>query len=169
MGRRNRDLRGDDVIDSRDVIKRLDELESDLADRESDLADRESDLADRESDLAAEAALEAAKEARDAAKEARDAAKEALEAFKTDQQDELVALRALVAEASQCTDDWEHGATLIRERHFVKYAEQLADDIGAIDLNHKWPLNHIDWEAAAEELQGDYCEVDFDGETYFVR
>ena len=151
MGRRKldvRDLRGDDVIDSRDVIARLDELESDLADRESDLA--------------AVAAL-------DAAKEARDAAKEALEAFRTDQQDELVALRALVAEASQCTDDWEHGATLIRERHFVKYAEQLADDIGAIDLNHKWPHNHIDWEAAADELQGDYCAVDFDGETYFVR
>ena len=32
-----------------------------------------------------------------------------------------------------------------------------------------WPNNHLDWKAAAEELQLDYTEVDFDGVTYWTR
>lgn len=48
-------------------------------------------------------------------------------------------------------------------------AQELADDIGAIDSNAKWPLNHIDWEAAAEELKMDYTEVNFNGTTYYIR
>lgn len=62
-----------------------------------------------------------------------------------------------------------HGESLIRDSYFEEYAEQLADDIGAIDRNAKWPVNCIDWEKAARELQYDYTEVDFDGEAYWIR
>lgn len=67
----------------------------------------------------------------------------------------------------------EHGnsyePTLIAESHFEDYARELAEDIGAIDKNASWPLNRIDWEAAAEDLKADYTEVVFDGRTYFIR
>jgi len=40
-----------------------------------------------------------------------------------------------------------------------------------IDLSNEWPYRHvtIDYEAAAEELEGDYYEVDFKGETYLCK
>jgi hypothetical protein len=59
--------------------------------------------------------------------------------------------------------------TMIAEQDFEAYAQELAEDIGAIDRNANWPLNHIDWEAAANELKQDYMSVEFDGETYLVR
>jgi hypothetical protein len=52
------------------------------------------------------------------------------------------------------------GVTLVHERYFKEYAKQLAEDIGATSSNAAWPLYHIDWDAAAEELKQDYCEVD---------
>ena len=82
--------------------------------------------------------------------------------------DELEALKAL---AEQCKGygDWEHGEALIRDSYFEQYAQEMAENIGAIDHGARWPLSHIDWPAAADELRADYMEVDFDGEAYQMR
>jgi len=86
-----------------------------------------------------------------------------------DEIEELEALKDLQSEASYSTD-WKYGETLIHENYFETYARELASDIGAYDdRNVKWPFTCIDWEAAAEELKQDYSEVDFDGETYYIR
>lgn len=66
-------------------------------------------------------------------------------------------------------EDWQYGATLIREDHFTEYAQELAEDIGAMPDNLSWPLTCIDWEQAARELQMDYTSVELDGHTYYVR
>lgn len=116
------DLRGQDIIDSRDVIARIEELESNLDTEDPD----------------------------------------------TDEAEELQALRALVDEA-ESTPDWKYGETLIRDSYFEEYAQELADDIGAINADATWPNNCIDWERAARELQQDYFSVEFDGVTYWVR
>lgn len=115
----------DDIIDSRDVIARIEELESEF-----------------------EAELE--------------------EDPKAEPSDELDILRKL---AQQCEGygDWRHGEALIRESHFEDYAQQLAEDIGAIKTDAGWPYTCIDWEQAAKELAMDYMEVDFDGVTYLMR
>lgn len=39
-----------------------------------------------------------------------------------------------------------------------EFAQQLAEDIGAIDSDASWPNNCIDWEYAAKELMYDYWE-----------
>jgi len=39
------------------------------------------------------------------------------------------------------------------------FAQQMADDLGAIDKNLSWPNNCIDWEWAARELMMDYYEI----------
>jgi len=114
-----------DVIDSRDVIARIEELENDRDDKNVGLLERE---------VA-----------------------------------ELEALTALADEASDYAPDWQYGATLIRDSYFEDYAQELAEDIGAIDSNATWPNNCIDWERATRELQMDYTEVDFDGVTYWIR
>lgn len=59
--------------------------------------------------------------------------------------------------------------TLIRDDYFTTYAEQLAEDIGAIDRNAQWPMSYIDWEAAANALRQDYSECELDGVTYLIR
>ncbi len=68
----------------------------------------------------------------------------------------------------QWKGDW-YPVTLIRDSYFEDYAEQLADDIGAINTEIGWPNNCIDWERAARELQQDYSTVDFDGIDYWYR
>jgi len=67
-------------------------------------------------------------------------------------------------------EEWKYGAALIREDYFEEYAQELAEDIGAIpDRDNNWPLYCIDWEWAARELRQDYTEVTYLGVTYYVR
>lgn len=82
---------------------------------------------------------------------------------------ELDALKSLADEASGYAADWEYGETLIRDSYFETYAQELADDIGAVDANAPWPMSCIDWEQAARELQQDYTCVSFDGVDYWIR
>lgn len=119
----------DDVIDSRDVIARIEELEEE----QERLAEAEAGPLPEE-DTA-----------------------------------ELAALKALAEEAEGYAPDWNHGATLIRDSYFKEYAQQLADDIGAIPRDASWPCTCIDWDQAAHALQQDYTAVEFDGVTYWVR
>jgi antirestriction protein len=117
---RNTISNSDDIIDSRDVIERIEELEGE-------------------------------------------------ESLPEDDAEELAMLRELATEASNYAEDWQYGSTLVRKDYFVTYAEQLADDIGAINANATWLNNHIDWEAAAHELAQDYTEVEFGDVTYLIR
>ncbi len=82
---------------------------------------------------------------------------------------ELAALEALAEEAEGYAPDWQYGETLIRDSYFKAYAMELADDIGAVDLNASWPMSCIDWDQAARELQMDYTAVTFDGVDYWIR
>lgn len=65
-------------------------------------------------------------------------------------------------------DAW-YPVTLIRESDFTEYAQQLAEDIGAIGREAQWPLSFIDWDGAAEALKIDYSEIEIDGTTYLYR
>ena len=85
------------------------------------------------------------------------------------EQDELKLLKALSEEAEGYSEDWKYGAALIRDSYFEDYARELAKDIGAIKDDMAWPLTCIDWAEAAEQLQQDYTQVDFDGVSYWVR
>lgn len=86
-----------------------------------------------------------------------------------DEAAELRALTDLASEAEGYAPDWQYGAALIRDSYFQDYAQELADDIGAVPDNVTWPLTCIDWEQAARELRMDYTSVEFDGVTYWVR
>lgn len=59
--------------------------------------------------------------------------------------------------------------TLIAESDFEEYAEQLAEDIGAINSDAAWPVRCIDWEQAASELAMDYSSIKYDGTDYYYR
>jgi hypothetical protein len=82
--------------------------------------------------------------------------------------DELAALVALQEEAEPCCADWHFGTKIIRDSYFRDYAEQYADEIGAINTGSDWPLNCIDWEKAALNLQRLYTAVSFSGVRYWI-
>lgn len=147
----------DDIIDSRDVIARIEELEA-----ERDALDET--VAEMDADYNRASYGEDGTE-HDALIQARKALKE----WDDDNDAELAALKALADEASGYAADWRHGEALIRDSYFKDYAMELAEDIGAIDRNASWPNTCIDWDQAARELQMDYTAVDFDGVTYWIR
>lgn len=148
----------EDLIDSRDVIARIEEL-SELEAQERRLAELralETDPGVSDDEAAELASL-------------REQAEEYGVGLDEDQTEELEQLRELASDGESNAGDWKHGATLIRDSYFEEYAEQLADDIGAIDKDANWPVNCIDWEAAADELKIDYSTVSFGGVDYWVR
>lgn len=130
----------EDVIDSRDVIARIDQLKDELEDAGVSF--------DLETDKLNDAANE------------RDM---------TAELEEWEALTKLAEQGEQYAPDWQYGETLIRDSYFREYAEELAEDIGAINAETTWPNNCIDWERAARELRVDYTAIDFDGVTYWIR
>lgn len=141
----------EDVIDSRDVIARIEHLQGEF---------------DAWADLAVENAV---------VEERGEIPRPTVEDWADVDEDggELRALLALAEEAS-CSPDWIHGETLIRDSYFTEYIEQLIDDCYELPKEFKsgeWPWRHmsIDFEAAADEAKADYSDCDFDGETYWIR
>lgn len=145
----------DDIINSRDVIERIEELRDEWAELQEAVTEAAEDLEDcaPEDEPALQAAYREAQQ----------------DADNWDGGNELATLEALAEEASGYASDWHYGEMLIRDSCFEDYAQELAEDIGAIDRNTFWPNNCIDWKEAAEQLQQEYTAVNFDGVTYWVR
>ena len=112
----------DDIIDSRDVLERINELVEQLPELDED------------------------------------------------GRNELAALDALRKQGEDYAAGWDHGETLIRDSYFKEYAQELAEETGAIkNSDISWPYTCIDWDMAARDLQGDYSAIEFSGVTYWVR
>lgn len=129
-----------DVVDSRNIVDRVNELQDQQMAHHEDQEDQDPD--DRVPWSAVDPAAA----------------------------DELRELEELLAQLRDVGGDTpEDGMTLVRESYFQDYAQELADDIGATNPNAGWPLNCIDWEQAARELRMDYTSVEWGDVTYFVR
>lgn len=157
----------DDLIDSRDVIARIEELRAERAiatiraecihcGLEIEGCELDDDWRDRGNNAHCSSGDE------------HEPPNHVRGELSEDEAEELAALESLQEEV-ECYSDWEHGATLIRDSFFDEYAQELAVDIGAIDRDPPWPVNCIDWEQAERELQQDYSAVEFNGVTYWIR
>lgn len=142
----------DDTIDVRDVIARVEHLESELTDAWEGEGNSKRVTLD---EWLAEASESPAHVLQDAAAE-------------------FVTLSAFLGDLAgnggdeQWRGDW-YPVTLIRDSYFKEYAQELAEEIGAIPDDASWPCRCIDWEKAAWELRMDYTSADFDGQTYWFR
>jgi len=132
----------DDVIDSRDVIERIEELRGEL----------EGYHDGQDTTLDFDYALQDAANFPDHAEEYK----------------ELLALQALADEASGYAGDWDYGETLIRRSYWVDYVQELLADCGELprDIPHYLA---IDWDTTARNIEADYASVDYDGVEYLVR
>jgi hypothetical protein len=119
---------GDNIIDSRDVIQRIEDLENERENTD------DKETWDNEEDGV-----------------------------------ELRSLKALAEQTSGYADDWTHGKVLISDDYFETYAQELAEDIGAMPDTSAWPARCIDWKQAADELKQDYTAVEYGATTYWIR
>ena len=49
------------------------------------------------------------------------------------------------------------------------FAQDYAEETGAINANAQWPYSYINWEAATRELMMDFDSVEHEGKTYIFR
>jgi hypothetical protein len=169
----------DDIIDSRDLESRIEELDDEqtaLIDEYNEAKEEADELADDTGEewRATERlcnAINALSSYWDITPEEVADAIAALDnpADAFNGNEELHALKEFRDELEPYCPDWRYGVTIIRESYFTDYAEELANDIGAVKSDAGWPNAHIDWEAAAEALKIDYTSGDFDGVTYWAR
>jgi hypothetical protein len=151
-----------DVIDSRDIIARIGELESErevLQEAVTEAHDAFSSANNRLDEDAVEQTRQAMEDAQ-----------QALGAWDTDTEEaeELKVLKALAEECEEYSE-WEDGATLIRDSYFEDYAQELAEDCCEMPKELHWPFTCIDWTQAADELKMDYMCIDYDGVDYWMR
>ena len=154
----------DDILDSRDIEKRIDELESDRDCHEIDCKDCDgTGIADLNADERGECDT---CEGSGVVSGTDDSAA----AWATDNENDAAELKMWTEARDECgSREWPHGLTLIRDSYFETYAQELAEDIGALEKCDHWPTTCIDWERAARELQQDYSMVVIDGEDYHYR
>ncbi len=140
----------DDIIDPRDVIARIEELQD-------------------QRDSAKDAATEGPTEDTSGTWLTQDGMLVS-DTWTEDDETEYQSLKAFASDGEACAD-WSHGEAMIRDSYFVTYAQELADDLGYMNGNKamNWPFTCIDWKQAARELQYDYTSAEFDGVTYWGR
>jgi hypothetical protein len=132
-----------DLIDVRDIIARVEDLE----------AERETYLAQYGESMGVRA--EHWSESTDEGAELNDLTNvlDALEGMGSDEQWRGV---------------W-YPVTLVRDSYFREYAQETAEDCGLITEGAGWPNNCIDWDQAARELRMDYSAIEYGGVTYWTR
>jgi uncharacterized protein (UPF0335 family) len=159
----------DEIIDSRYVIERIEELEDERDTLVEDIKESLDEFEEHAGESYDEATVgRIVDDAKLVVLEASILERRATLVEWDDDNGELKELKEL---ASGCSDysDWKDGVMLIRDNYFETYAQQFAEDTGAIPKDLSWPACHIDWEAACESLQQDYTAVEWDGVTYWYR
>ena len=162
------------VIDSRDIIERIDELTGDFQALVDDIEAAETDE-EREMAFSALSAwlighTNIVPDLKALEGISFDDVSDWAEAYDAH---ELNALLALADEA-ECSPGWLCGETLIHEDYFTDYTEEMINDCYELPKEFNsgdWPWRHmtIDYEAAADEAKQNYMEVNFDGATYYLR
>ena len=143
-------LNTDDIIDVRDIIERIEELERE---RESLRKEFDAMLENNGVDFDHWVCNQSR--------------------FTREDQTELDTLMTIMEELKGCggNEQWcgdGYPMILIRESYFVDYCQELLEDCGEIsrDLLH---YIAIDWEATARNIMIDYSTVEIDGVTYLYR
>ncbi len=94
---------------------------------------------------------------------------EELENQKDLSNDEKEELKDLNSLKNECEDyGWEYGINFIRDYEFEDYAIEMFDECYAHDIPDNLK-NYIDYKAFSRDLEMDYIEIEFRGNTYLFR
>lgn len=147
------------VFDTRDLIDYRAGLATELVDNWNELSDEDHQASDID-DLLGTSGFEFA-----------DDIKEIFSEFEADNSDEINHYNNIVEfceELEVQAADYRYGESVIHESYFTEYTEETLVDCGYLPKDlPSWIV--IDMEATAENVKVDYCEVNFEGETYYIR
>ena len=138
----------EDMIDSRDVMARIEELEQERDTFFEDHNIPASEIGNSEN-------------------------KDYMEWEESDEAEELKSLSSFLEQFcgnggdEQWRGDW-YPVTLIRDSYFTDYTEELLIDCGYISKDFPSWIE-IDWASTAENVKVDYTSADFDGVEYWAR
>ena len=165
---------GDDIIDSRSIIARHEELKEEYESLAEALEEAQHELGKIKRINEELDARDECSASLDEWEDDIDKAQEALDDFnKSFEKDELDTLTEVIAQGED-SPDWSYGETLIKDSYFTQYTQDLIEDTYEVPAelsSGKWPWNHVnvDYESAADELKSDYISIDVDGESYWIR
>ena len=94
---------------------------------------------------------------------------EEIESWKSGWQKELEEIEEIDTIENECIE-FSFGETLIYEHDFESYCQELCEEIGYLPKELPSFISfNINWEGVADDLRGDYSEVDYQGRTYLFR
>ena len=152
-----------DIIDSRDVIELIEQLEGEieaLKEEKEELKSKIGELQDERDETENDRMDDEISELYEKRQE--------IDVELEELQEQLDPLEALEVEGSS-SPDFTFGETLIADSYFEEYAKELAEELGYLSKEVHWPHTAIDWGKAAEELKQDYFSLEFAGEIFWIR
>lgn len=73
-------------------------------------------------------------------------------------------------ELQENSDDFEFGTTVIYEHYFEEYCKDFVEKRGYISENTPSIVrNNIDWGSVASDMETEYTEVDYFGDSYLIK
>ena len=146
----NVSLKATEVIDTRDIVELIAEVENKITELESEIDDLNEDSEDFETN--------------------EDTLKNELAEIQAELESYQVDLEMLENIKDEVGSEFEYGEQLIRDDYFTEYQKEMLIDCGTLPNDLPWFIeNNIDWDAVAEDLKVDYSEIEIEGETYHFR
>lgn len=158
---------GDDIIDSRKINSRYDDLKWVVDELLSDISEAKSDIESFMSNEDQDNKNISLEQLKQNLLECENNLIEFNQSYDKDELDSLID----IIKQGESFSGWHRGVELIHINHFETYAKQLQSDDCQIDVQSLgWPYNHmeIDWESAISELQSGYSVLEALGETYYL-
>jgi len=166
MKERLGDLVGENIIDSRRLIKIQNELESEIKCLTEEAEERVVELHTIQGKIVTPGLDPGEVELLQSDAEGLEGIILDLETDLTDYRDEFKELEYTLDEIG---DNARSGELLILDDYFEEYAQDFAYAIDAIPCDTTWPCDCIDWEQAARALKQDYRPVTIRGDDYWCR
>lgn len=143
-------MKGNDIIDSRELTEHYEDLQSDFIDSYNEWAEENDfetieDWEEAENDLYEH---------------------DTTGIFSADFE-ELEELRDFIEEL-EGYGDFAHGETIINDDYWEEYVKELLEDCGTIPSDLPWYVI-IDWTATANNIEQDYIQASWGNITYYMR
>lgn len=137
-----------DIIDTRDLIEKRDELKQSILESFLENFEHYEDRTECFEDILFE--------------------EEEIQSWKEIWEDELEQIDEINKIEDELGREFDYGVTLVHEDYWEEYVEDLLKDCGYISTDiPSWI--EIDWEATANNVKVDYTEVEYQGQTYYGR
>lgn len=156
-----------DIVDTRDIISRIEELDDELSELQDEIEDLESDVEGVEFSKRHTDDIDQIQSYDDNIAELNEKIKDKKNYILNTLQPELDHLNETIDDVGS---EAIRGVTLIHEDYFTDYVKDMLLDCGDIPQDLPWYIEDaIDWDRVATTLRQDYVSTTYDGEDYLFR